>query len=337
MLKKIIFILFLLPICLVSLVSYRYFQIINQPIESKPQQFLIIERGTSSKQLATLLSQQHIVKKSFLLPYIIRFDPKFKDFKAGVFSLDKVTTLGQLLEQITGYQQVQLSLRFISGKTFKDWLETIKQASFLKQTLKGKSEEEIAKLLGIPHSKLEGWFAPNTYNYIPYSTDLALLQRLYKRQKTILDNAWNNRDENLPLKSAYEMLILASIIDKETAKAEERPQIASVFVNRLRLKMRLQTDPTVIYGMGDKYKGNITKRDLRKPTAYNTYVIEGLPPTPVAMPSEAAINAVAHPDTTTYLYFVADGTGGHKFSRTLKEHNQAVQEYLKWLRSKKGN
>ncbi len=334
MLKKILFITLML-FGAVAVTTYQYVQILKQPLQASTSPFLIIERGTSSKRLSNILVEQKLVEPSILLPYILRFDPKFKRFKAGVFSLEKITTLKELLIHINGTREAQLSLRFVAGRTFNDWQKEWQGAEFLKQTLKHKSEPEIAKLLGIEQSKLEGWLAPNTYNYIPYSTDLALLKRLYKRQKRILNNAWQNRDKNLPLNSPYEMLILASIIEKETAKADERPQVASVFVNRLRIKMRLQTDPTVIYGMGDKYHGNITKRDLRKATAYNTYRIDGLPPTPIAMPSEEAINAVAHPDSTPYFYFVADGTGGHKFSKTLKEHNKAVQEYLKWLRSKK--
>lgn len=334
MFKKTLFILFLiLGITLAGI--YKYFQILEQPIKVDSSPFLIIERGISSKRLSEILVEQKLVKPSIFLPYIVRFNPKFKSFKAGVFSLDKLTTLESLLIHINGSQEAQLSVRFITGLTFKDWYKELQKAKFLKQTLKEKSEKEIAKLLGIKQTKLEGWLAPNTYHYIPYSTDIALLKRLYKRQKHILNKAWQNRDKNLPLNSAYEMLILASIVEKETAKAQERPQVASVFINRLRIKMRLQTDPTVIYGMGDKYHGNITRKDLRTPTDYNTYVIEGLPPTPIAMPSEEAIKAVAHPDSTPYFYFVADGTGGHKFSKTLKEHNQAVQKYLKWLRSKK--
>lgn len=153
--------------------------------------------------------------------------------------------------------------------------------------------------------------------------------------KKVLAQAWEKRNADLPLANAYEMLILASIVEKETAIEAERGKVASVFINRLRQNMRLQTDPTVIYGMGEKYDGNIRKKDLETPTAYNTYIISGLPPTPIAMPSESALFAVAKPEKTDYLYFVADGSGGHKFSKTLAEHNRAVQQYLRWYRSQK--
>ena len=174
---------------------------------------------------------------------------------------------------------------------------------------------------------------PDTYNYTPNSTDLELLKRSTTRLQKALDKAWNERDENLPLADPYQMLILASIVEKETGVAAERPQVASVFINRLRANMKLQTDPTVIYGMGESYTGNIRKKNLETITPYNTYMIEGLPPTPIAMVSESALQAVSHPAKTDFYYFVADGSGGHKFTRNLNEHNKAVQEYLRWYRS----
>ena len=162
-----------------------------------------------------------------------------------------------------------------------------------------------------------------------------MLRRSAERLKKALDKAWQERDENLPLANPHEMLILASIVEKETGIAAERAKVASVFINRLNAKMKLQTDPTVIYGMGENYDGNIRKTDLETPTPYNTYVIDGLPPTPIAMVSESALQAVAQPEKTDFYYFVADGAGGHKFTRNLNEHNKAVQEYLRWYRSQK--
>ena len=235
-------------------------------------------------------------------------------------------------------------MQFIEGNTFKNWRKRLENAPHLKQTLKDKSEQEIFQLLALPKvskaidewMKIDGWFYPDTYNYTPNSTDLELLQRAAERMKKALDKAWNERDKGLPLENSYEMLILASIVEKETGIASERPQVASVFINRLKAKMKLQTDPTVIYGMGEDYNGNIRKKDLETPTPYNTYVIDGLPPTPIAMPSEDALQAVAHPAQTEFYYFVADGKGGHKFSRNLNEHNKAVQEYLRWYRQQNG-
>ncbi|MFA0232494.1 endolytic transglycosylase MltG, partial [Vibrio sp. 10N.261.45.A7] len=197
------------------------------------------------------------------------------------------------------------------------------------------SEKEIAEKLGIENEKLEGLFLAETYHYTYGTSDLDLLKRAHRDLMNVVNEEWENRADKLPLKSPYEALILASIIEKETAVASERERVSSVFVNRLNKRMRLQTDPTVIYGMGDSYDGNIRKKDLRTPTPYNTYTMSGLPPTPIAMAGKASINAALNPEKSNYLYFVASGTGGHVFSKSLTEHNRAVRAYLKQLRKNK--
>lgn len=340
MLKK-----FLISLGLVGVVAaggafYGYQKMISlaeHPLTTREDQFFILEKGTSAQKLAKQLEEQGIVTHSDvgLLPYLIRIKSEFSQFKAGVYSLNGLHSVQDLLKHLNSGKEVQLNVKLIEGKTFKTFREQLEKASYLEHTLKEKSEAEIAQLLGIDSDKLEGWIAPETYNYVPYSTDLELLKRAYQKQQKTLEQAWQNRAENLPLKTPYEMLILASIVEKETGVANERPQVASVFINRLRSGWKLQTDPTVIYGMGDKYDGNIRKKDLLEPTPYNTYVIDGLPPTPIAMPSEAAIKAVSQPDSTAYFYFVADGSGGHKFSQTLNEHNQAVKNWIKIERERK--
>lgn len=341
MLKKILLSLGLLGVIAVGGAFYGYQKLTNlaeHKITLKEKQFFILEKGTSSQKLAQLLGEQGIIASDdvSLLPYLIRIKPELSKFKAGVYALNDLETVQDLLKHFNSGKEVQLNVQFIEGKTFKVWREQLAKANYLEQTLTGKSETEIAKLLGVPHEKLEGWLAPDTYSYVPYSSDLEVLKRAYQKQQKALETAWQNRAENLPLATPYEMLILASIVEKETGVASERPQVASVFINRLKNKMKLQTDPTVIYGMGDRYNGNIRKADLLEPTPYNTYVIDGLPPTPIAMPSEAAIKAVAQPDSTPYFYFVANGTGGHQFSRTLDEHNKAVRAWIKIEREKKG-
>lgn len=309
----------------------------EHPITTQPNQLFVLEKGVSSQKLATLLEQQGIVAHEDiqLLPYLMRLYPELSKFKAGAYSLDGLTTVRELLAHLSSGKEVQLNVQFIEGKTFKVWREQLAKANYLNHTLKDKSEKEIAELLGIPHDKVEGWIAPDTYSYTPNSTDLALLKRAYQRQKATLEQAWQNRAENLPLANPYEMLILASIVEKETGIAGERAQVASVFINRLNHKMLLQTDPTILYGKCGCYDEKIYRSDITRPTAYNTYVIEGLPPTPISMPSEASIKAVANPADTSYLYFVADGTGGHKFSRTLEEHNRSVAEWRKIERERK--
>ena len=345
--KKIVLFLFL---CFILLAGAGFWgfqqlqQVMQQPVNVQSDQLLTIERGTTGNKLAGLLEKERILDNAELLSWLLKLHPELNKVKAGTYSLNGVKTVEDLLKLLNSGKEAQFNVQFIEGNTFKNWRKRLENAPHLKQTLKDKSEQEIFQLLALPKvseaidewMKIDGWLYPDTYNYTPNSTDLELLQRAAERMKKALDKAWNERDKGLPLEDPYEMLILASIVEKETGIAAERPQVASVFINRLKAKMKLQTDPTVIYGMGEDYNGNVRKKDLETPTPYNTYVIDGLPPTPIAMPSEEALQAVAHPAQTEFYYFVADGTGGHKFSRNLNEHNKAVQEYLRWYRQQNG-
>ena len=314
---------------------------VHTPVNVTQDQLLTIERGTTGSKLAALLEQENILEHADLLPWLLKLQPQLNKVKAGTYSLTGVKTLQDLLDMINSGKEAQFSVKFIEGKTFKEWRKNLENAPHLKQTLQGKTDKEIMALLDIPAvakavyewNNMEGWLYPDTYNYTPNSTDLELLKRSTSRLQKALDKAWSERDENLLLADPYQMLILASIVEKETGIAAERPQVASVFINRLKANMKLQTDPTVIYGMGESYTGNIRKKDLETISPYNTYMIEGLPPTPIAMVSESALQAVAHPAKTDFYYFVADGSGGHKFTRNLNEHNKAVQEYLRWYRN----
>ena len=316
-------------------------EFVHTPVNVTQDQLLTIERGTTGSKLAALLEQEKILEHADLLPWLLKLQPQLNKVKAGTYSLTGVKTLQDLLDMLNSGKEAQFSVKFIEGKTFKEWRKNLENAPHLKQTLQGKTDKEIMALLDIPAvakavyewNNMEGWLYPDTYNYTPNSTDLELLKRSATRLQKALDKAWSERDENLPLADPYQMLILASIVEKETGIAAERPQVASVFINRLKANMKLQTDPTVIYGMGESYTGNIRKKDLETMTPYNTYMIEGLPPTPIAMVSESALQAVAHPAKTDFYYFVADGSGGHKFTRNLNEHNKAVQEYLRWYRN----
>ena len=316
-------------------------EFVHTPVNVTQDQLLTIERGTTGSKLAALLEQEKILEHADLLPWLLKLQPQLNKVKAGTYSLTGVKTLQDLLDMINSGKEAQFSVKFIEGKTFKEWRKNLENAPHLKQTLQGKTDKEIMALLDIPAvakavyewNNMDGWLYPDTYNYTPNSTDLELLKRSTTRLQKALDKAWNERDENLPLADPYQMLILASIVEKETGIAAERPQVASVFINRLKANMKLQTDPTVIYGMGESYTGNIRKKDLETITPYNTYMIEGLPPTPIAMVSESALQAVAHPAKTDFYYFVADGSGGHKFTRNLNEHNKAMQEYLRWYRN----
>ena len=339
------FVFLLILLLILSGVSFWGYQklteFVHTPVNVTQDQLLTIERGTTGSKLAALLEQEKILEHADLLPWLLKLQPQLNKVKAGTYSLTGVKTLQDLLDMINSGKEAQFSVKFIEGKTFKEWRKNLENSPHLKQTLQGKSDKEIMALLDIPAiakavyewNNMDGWLYPDTYNYTPNSTDLELLKRSTTRLQKALDKARSERDENLPLADPYQMLILASIVEKETGVAAERPQVASVFINRLKANMKLQTDPTVIYGMGENYTGNIRKKDLETITPYNTYMIEGLPPTPIAMVSESALQAVAHPAKTDFYYFVADGSGGHKFTRNLNEHNKAVQEYLRWYRS----
>ncbi|HHF3795158.1 TPA: endolytic transglycosylase MltG [Haemophilus influenzae] len=343
--KKFLIAILLLILILAGVASFAYYKMtefVKTPVNAQADQLLTIERGTTGLKLAVLFEQEKLIDDGKLLPYLLKLKPELNKIKAGTYSLENVKTVQDLLDLLNSGKEVQFNVKWIEGKTFKDWRKDLENAPHLVQTLKDKSNDEIFTLLNLPDvgrnlelKNVEGWLYPDTYNYAPKSTDLELLKRSVERMKKALNKAWSERDEDLPLANPYEMLILASIVEKETGVAAERAKVASVFINRLKAKMKLQTDPTVIYGMGENYSGNIRKKDLEMSTPYNTYVIDGLPPTPIAMPSESALQAVANPEKTDFYYFVADGSGGHKFTRNLNEHNKAVQEYLRWYRSQK--
>jgi UPF0755 protein len=245
-------------------------------------------------------------------------------------------SIRQVLDMISNVDNAEMNrILVIEGTTFKQLIEALKKDALVKKEVSNLPMDQLLKALDIPYTHAEGLFAPDTYFFAKGESDKKILTDLYKRQMKALDEAWANRAANLPYKDKYEALIMASIIEKETNVDRELEQVSGVFARRLQLGMRLQTDPTVIYGMGDKYTGNITRQDLRTPTAYNTYTINGLPPTPIALPSKKAIEATMHPDNSKNIYFVATGNGGHTFSETLEQHNQAVKEYLSVLKTKK--
>lgn len=249
--------------------------------------------------------------------------------KAGEYQLPIGITPKEFLVLLSSGATLQHSITFPEGWTFKQIRQAVSADNNLKLVLAELSNAEILQQLGSDYTHPEGLFFPDTYRFGKHTTDLAILQQAYQKMQQVLKQQWANKAQDLPLKTAYQALILASIVEKETGAAFERPEIAGVFTRRLNKGMRLQTDPTVIYGMGDSYQGNIRKQDLQTLTPYNTYRINGLPPTPIAMPGEQAINAVLHPAQGNSLYFVANGDGGHKFSATLSEHNRAVQAYLR--------
>src|SRR5262249_31110057 len=250
-----------------------------------------------------------------------------RGIKAGNYEVTSGITLLHLLDKLTQGDVTQTSLTLIEGATFADLKRALANHGVVEQTVLNLPEVEMMRRIGADTDRAEGWFFPDTYFYAVGSTDAALLARAYRLMRKRLDAAWNARRADLPLKNEYEALILASIIEKETGRVADRPLVASVFINRLKSGMRLQSDPTVIYGLGEKFDGNLRKRDLEADTPYNTYVHEGLPPTPIAFPGQAAIDAATNPPQTPYLYFVSRGDGSSEFSTNLADHNRAVAKY----------
>lgn len=310
-------------------------QYMNAPILVNEKALVQVAEGANYQSFTRYLVEQKIIEPSIWSRWAVKLYPELTQIKAGTYQVNANDSLKDVFKHVSTGKEHQFSITFIEGSTFKEWRSQLEKVDYLRIETKDLSESELAKALGLEHDKLEGLFLPETYHYAAGDSDLDILQRAANHMQKTLTAAWAEKPENLPLATPYELLTLASIIEKETAVDDERDKVASVFINRLNKKMRLQTDPTVIYGMGEHYNGNITRKDLRTPTPYNTYVINGLPPTPIAMPSQASIQAVVKPADTQYFYFVADGKGGHVFSNTLKQHNRAVQAYLKVLREKK--
>jgi UPF0755 protein len=287
----------------------------------------ILHPGMTVRSLAQDLKQRGILDKPVLLRFVARWQGQASKLKAGEYYLPTGTTPPQLLEILSSSQVVQYPLTIVEGWTFDQMMAAVRRDPVLEHSLMGVANDQVMRHLGLGDLHPEGRFYPDTYHFPRGTTDAAFLKRAYKRMESVLEEAWQQRQKELPLKNPYEVLILASIIERETGIPEERGKIAGVFTRRLKRGMLLQTDPTVIYGMGERYDGNIRKRDLTRDTPYNTYLHKGLTPTPIAMPSGAAIQAALNPQEGNSLYFVATGDGGHYFSSTLEEHNKAVRKY----------
>lgn len=307
-------------------VEYRHF--LNTPVAlGEAQQVIEIAPGTPLRGLAERLAAEGLVADPYFFIALAYQQGWQRQIKAGEYAVTADMRPLDLLELFVSGRSIQYPVTLIEGRTFREAVAGLAEHAFLRHELAGLNAAEIMAEVGIDAAHPEGWLFPDTYLVARDSTDTALLRRAHQRMQTVLAEEWAERAEGLPLASPYEALILASIIEKETGVAEERAAIAGVFIRRLRRGMRLQTDPTVIYGMGDKYDGNIRRADLRAETPYNTYVIAGLPPTPIALPGREAIHAALHPADGDALFFVARGDGSHYFSTTLDEHNCAVRHY----------
>ncbi|MBE0446109.1 endolytic transglycosylase MltG [Psychrobacter sp. FME5] len=322
----------------------------------QPKQMVTIEQGQTYYGLLPQWQQQIPLFSASIAKLYIKSQVD-GPLHAGIYQLPENPTIAEALQVLgQGAKAAMVKVQIIEGKTSKDLYQALRDNdNIIKEALTDASGNDndnasIAQTLdlagilpdavtssddAIVNHNLEGWFAPDTYYYGEGTSDKKVLTDLYKRQQQALTDAWENRAPNLPYKTPYEALVMASIIEKETSVVEERPLVSAVFNNRLNKGMRLQTDPTIIYGMGSRYDGNIRRKDIDEKTAYNTYQIDGLPPTPIALPSAASIEATLHPADSEALYFVATGNGGHKFTSSLNEHNQAAKKYLSVMREKK--
>ena len=302
-----------------------YFALTPMALPATPYEFTV-NSGSGLKAVARQLANDGVLAEPESLWILARLLGRGQAIKAGTYRLERATTPLELIDKMERGDVVLDEILFVEGSTLRQWLAQLAAQPKIRQTLAGKSEMDLRGMLG-EIDPLEGWFFPDTYRYAPGTTDLDILKRAHAAMKKKLDEAWAARDPGIVLATPYEALTMASIVEKETGQGVERPIIASVFENRLRRGMRLQTDPTVIYGLGERYDGAIHKRDLLEDTPWNTYTRDGLPPTPIAMPGAASIRAVLHPASTPYLYFVARGDGTHEFTASLEEHNRAVAKY----------
>jgi UPF0755 protein len=302
---------------------------LNRPIQLEEDLVVDVLYGDSIYNVAEKLASNNVIVYRGLWVWYARIFGMAEKIKAGEYKIASGKTALSILDDMVKGNAVKYTLTIIEGWTAAQAIRELQKSKGIVATLDPKDQDIILKSINAEgqYSSSEGLFYPDTYQYTKGTKDREILQRAHDHLMVELNAVWERRAENLPYKNAYEVLIMASIIEKESGVDEERKQISGVFVERLLRGMRLQTDPTVIYGMGDSYQGNIRRKDLVTPTAYNTYTIDGLPPTPISLVSRAALDAAVNPLLNGMIFFVAKGDGRHVFSKTLIDHNQAVREY----------
>lgn len=333
MIKKILGLIIILSCVLLA--DFYFF--LTRPLGVNSEVIYNFKPGSSVAALGRDLEKKKIISNRMYFSVWARLSGSARKLKAGEYLISPELNTFQLFKLMQAGKVRLYKITLVEGLNFKQMMKLVNKSKNLTHQLVGLSGVQIMQKIGHGGEHPEGRFFPDTYRFPKDMSDIDLLKKAYNEMQKRLTRSWAKRDKNLPLKSAYEILILASIVEKESAIAEERSRIAGVFVNRLRKGMRLQTDPTVIYGLGDKYKGNIRFKHLRRDTPYNTYTRKGLPPTPIAMPGQGALDAVAHPELTPSIYFVAnsDKSGRHIFSTTLKDHEHAVDIHQRKHKKKK--
>lgn len=297
------------------------------PMSAQAVEFTV-PKGSTIRTVAETLAKAGLDIEPQLFILYARYTGQDVQLKAGAYEVTQGMTPVDVLDKLAKGDMIKRQIALIEGWTYKQIRQALQANKDIKQTLADISDEELLKKLGSDHTHPEGLFFPETYVFVPGDTDFQILKRAYDEGQTRLMQAWESRDPDTPLKTPYEALILASIVEKETGHSQDRGRVAGVFINRLKANMLLQTDPTVIYGMGDNYKGNISKKDLQTDTPWNTYTRQGLPPTPIAIPGALSIQAALHPEKHGYYYFVARGDGTSEFAENLRKHNQNVQKFI---------
>jgi UPF0755 protein len=322
--KRIIFLA--LCLALLAIAGFAWFALRPVTLRTDPADFSI-KPGSSLKSATRQIVESGVELSAWQFNLLGRLSGKAGTIKAGSYEVGRGITPLALLDKLTAGEVTQAEVIFIEGWTFRQMRAALDADAEVRHDSSALNDAGIMAELGAPGRSPEGLFFPDTYLFGKGTSDLDILRRAYKAMDRQLQAAWQQRAPDLPYRNAYEALIMASVIEKETGKATDRALIGGVFVNRLRIGMMLQTDPSVIYGLGEKFDGNLRKKDLRADTPHNTYTRTGLPPTPIAMPGQAALQAALNPAKTTALYFVARGDGSSEFSRTLAEHERAVTKY----------
>ncbi|MCF5224156.1 MULTISPECIES: endolytic transglycosylase MltG [Pseudomonas syringae group] len=330
MIRKLLVLLETAIVLAVLLLGFAFWQqkeALNQPLKVAQEQLLDVPAGSTPTGVLNRLQADGVIKDAFWLRLYWRFNLSGQPLHSGEYRMLPGMDVNALFDVWKRKEVVQYSLTLVEGWNFRQVRAALAKQAKLDQTLAGLSDSELMVKIGHPDVFPEGRFFPDTYRYVRGMTDAELLKQAYNRLEEVLDEEWEARSSEAPYSNPYQALIMASMVEKETGVPQERGQIAGVFVRRLKLGMQLQTDPTVIYGMGERYNGKLTRANLREPTPYNTYVIAGMPPTPISLVGREAIHAALNPVAGSSLYFVAKGDGSHVFSDDLDAHNSAVRDY----------
>ena len=325
-----LFFYILVPLAIAAgVVVWAAYQWVHQPLQLPADKVdVLIPQGTSPAGVAKMLNQAGIDVDPRGVVWLARLSEQDKKLKAGGYQISRGDSIWDVLRRMAAGEVTQRQVTFVEGWTLRQIRQALRQHPDIRQTTQDLSDAQILQKLGLKDKYAEGWFFPDTYVFPIGTTDFEILQQALSAQQQLLDKMWQARQPGLPLKSPYEALILASIVEKETGLHADRGKVAGVFINRIRVGMPLQTDPTVIYGMGDQYQGKIRKKDLQTDTPWNTYTRTGLPPSPIASAGKASLEAALNPEKHNYFYFVARGDGSSAFAVNLAEHNKNVSQYI---------